>query len=149
MKVYKSWIGVLGLFFGLVSISNAFQTINGTINGKEIWRSTDIANNASNVFIATGHVAVGYVFISSPGVNSNIFFQAAGSTNAGFAFPTFYGSSVPYNGATQGISTTKENYGDGMKYIMQRSTFGWTMSTTGDVPARLRILWDYIEAPRP
>ena len=140
------------VLFAMVAMSKiyGYEGLAGTMNGEKIWRSSDIVTNHVNLFIATGNIMIGHVFISSPGINSNIVFQEANSNTAGFDSPTFFGSSVPFDGgkSDKGLSTDKNTLGDRWIYVMSRSTWGWAVTTSGATPARLRIFWDYLESPR-
>lgn len=135
-------IGV-GLLVGLSGISNARTGMHSDYDGYGVYITTVMVNDQVNMFIATGNVAIVNYTVLSTGIASGLIFQEATSNTIGFGNPTFYGSSVPYNG-NGSVSYSTDFYGSGPEnYIMEESTRGWVVTKTGAAPAKVLIRYEY------
>jgi hypothetical protein len=165
MRKIAVFIVGLMLFGSSLFAAGNDEGVTGNFGLKKIWQSSETASNSDWIWMTTGAIVIGYVQVSSPGLNSSISFQQMGSTNAGMNFRYYSGSTMPAYGG--GLPTIFPTTGDGIFLnLIDSGTYlstprgqvytstgsgtplGWSFRTTGDVPAKLRILWDYIDWPR-
>jgi hypothetical protein len=148
----KLLVSIFGLFMlcSMVQAMDFGYGVQGEFAGLKKWKSSDTASNDGWVVIATGNIVVGYIQVSSPGINSWITLQQSSATGIPMNLkPNWFGSSVPTsaNNTGAGFGTTKDIMNP-LIYVMTESTAGWGYKTSGDLPATIRILWDYRYAPK-
>ena len=144
MKKIILGVGLLLLFRGNVF---SFEAMSGNYYGQGIGLSSATNVNGDWLWYSTGNIIITYLQISSPGVNSNIFFQEVASTVAAGKFRVTSGSTLPYY---TGLPTTQYTNGNGiwLGFQVSKSTgSGWTFATTGDKAAKIRVFYDYITPP--
>jgi hypothetical protein len=151
-------VGVGMLFMAGVIKADEYDGMTGGFGGSKVWRSSDTQSNDNWVVLATGNIIIGYVQVSSKGFNSEIKFCQVFSTvnfrvhGSSWAYPSgrydYYTGTVPAGGSW-GFPTNNVAFpSTDMIYVMRESTMGWKYNTSGAVPAKLRILWDYKIPPR-
>lgn len=132
------------MLFGIVGLVKADENdgYGRGFGGQKMWLTSATTSNDEWGIISTGSIVLAGIRISSWGYNSEIkFIQCSTSTPAGKF--VHFGATVPFaNGSGIPTNAIGKPYED-VQYIMKSTTAGWAYKTTGDLPAKLEILYDY------